>query len=156
MVDFLSKAARSALMSRVRSRGNKSTELAVARMLRAAGITGWRRHRCIRIGRPQRGRLRGHGPAAFHLVVRPDFVFARTRVAVFVDGCFWHDCPKHRCRPENNAEFWRNKFEGNAMRDKVVTMALRRNGWAVVRLWEHDVKEKPARCVSRICKVLDG
>jgi G:T-mismatch repair DNA endonuclease (very short patch repair protein) len=69
--------------------------------------------------------------------VRPDFVFLKSRMAIFVDGCFWHGCPKHATKPRNNAAFWKKKLAGNKTRDRMVNRALRRAGWKVVRIWEH-------------------
>ena len=70
------------------------------------------------------------------LTVRPDFVFLQSRTAVFVDGCFWHGCPRHATKPKNNAAFWRKKLAGNKRRDALVNRTLRKAGWRVVRLWE--------------------
>jgi DNA mismatch endonuclease (patch repair protein) len=122
--------------------------MAVASMLRAAKINGWRRHRRLRIGPLKLIQRLSAGVVDYARIVRPDFFFARNRVSVFVDGCFWHDCPQRRSRPTANAKFWREKFEMNARRDEVVAVALRRHGWTVVRLWEHDVKHKPSRCIA--------
>lgn len=69
--------------------------------------------------------------------VRPDLVFARARVAVFVDGCFWHRCPDHGVRPKHNAAYWHAKLDGNVERDQLVNRALEAEGWTVVRIWEH-------------------
>jgi DNA mismatch endonuclease (patch repair protein) len=154
MVDFLTKTERSALMARVRSRGNLSTEVAVARMLRVGGVSGWRRHLQIVIDSGKRGgRVAGRGKNK-RMRVRPDFVFVSSRVALFVDGCFWHWCPKHRSSPAQNAEFWRHKFASNVRRDRRVTCVLRRHGWIVVRIWEHDVRQRPQHCVQRVRKAL--
>lgn len=69
--------------------------------------------------------------------LRPDIVFTRTKVAVFVDGCFWHSCPDHRTSPKANAEFWSAKLTQNQLRDQRQDQALREAGWTVVRIWEH-------------------
>jgi DNA mismatch endonuclease (patch repair protein) len=74
--------------------------------------------------------------------VRPDFVFPRLRVADFVDGCFWHGCPKHATWPKTRAAFWKAKIEGNRARDRRVNRELRKRGWTVVRVWEHELKPK--------------
>lgn len=129
MADTLSRAARSALMAKVRGRGNASTELALARVLRAEGLTGWRRQRRLTGGR---------GDEAWK--VRPDFVFPERRWAVFVDGCFWHGCPRHGTRPAGNAAFWREKFATNRARDRRNNRQLRAAGWRVLRLWEHELR----------------
>jgi DNA mismatch endonuclease, patch repair protein len=83
----------------------------------------------------------------------PDFAFRRQRVAVFVDGCFWHGCPKHSTMPANNRAFWEKKLSGNQARDRVVSRTLRREGWRVVRVWEHELR-KPALVLARIRRVL--
>lgn len=68
---------------------------------------------------------------------RPDIVFTRRRVAVFVDGCFWHGCPEHMSWPKGNSEFWAQKIAANQDRDLRQTVALQRHGWTVIRVWEH-------------------
>jgi DNA mismatch endonuclease, patch repair protein len=68
-----------------------------------------------------------------------DLVFVASRVAVFVDGCFWHGCPEHGTWPKRNGSFWIDKIEGNRMRDETTVQALEREGWAVVRVWEHEL-----------------
>lgn len=67
-----------------------------------------------------------------------DIVFSRRRVAVFVDGCFWHGCPKHGVQPSVNGEYWSSKIASNKARDANTDMQLERDGWHVVRIWEHE------------------
>lgn len=74
-------------------------------------------------------------------LVRPDIVFTRWRVAIFVDGCFWHCCPEHGRDPGVNQEYWSPKLRRNAERDKVQTLLLRQEGWTVIRIWEHELME---------------
>jgi DNA mismatch endonuclease (patch repair protein) len=151
MADVFTKAKRSEVMSRIRSRGNKDTELALARLLRAQGITGWRRHVQIRTS-PRPSPQRGEGGS---LRVRPDFVFAKLRLVVFMDGCFWHGCPKHATQPKGNAAFWRKKLAGNKARDARVTRTLRRAGWRVLRIWEHElVRRNEPRLWRKLQKAL--
>lgn len=69
--------------------------------------------------------------------VRPDIVFPRVRVAVFVDGCFWHRCPRHGVKPHHNSAYWQAKLDRNVERDRLVTCALQAEGWNVLRIWEH-------------------
>jgi len=119
MADIFTRKKRSWLMSQVRSRGNKSTEIKFAKLLRKQGIVGWRRNQKV--------------------LGNPDFVFPKSRVAVFIDGCFWHGCPKHGEIPATNRSFWKKKIEQNAARDRLVSDKLRRHGWHVYRFWEHDL-----------------
>jgi len=79
--------------------------------------------------------------------VRPDVVFTRSRVAVFVDGCFWHRCPVHATHPRANAAFWKEKFRRNVERDRADDAALSAAGWSVVRVWEH---EDPQTAAGRV------
>lgn len=133
--DVFSKAKRSLVMSRIRGSGNRDTELRMIALFRAYRISGWRR------GQPLFG--------------KPDFVFRRERVAVFVDGCFWHGCPKpkHAPLPRNRAEWWAAKLARNRKRDLIVTRTLRRQGWTVIRIWECDLAPKQcaraARAIAR-------
>lgn len=83
---------------------------------------------------------------------KPDFTFPNGKVAVFVDGCFWHGCPSHLTWPRNNAEFWREKITNNIRRDAEIDRQLTIAGWRVVRIWEHDVRQRLETCVSRIKK----
>lgn len=71
--------------------------------------------------------------------VRPDIVFTRSRVAIFVDGCFWHGCPEHFAAPRSNRTYWGPKIARNVERDSEVTAALTSSGWHVVRVWEHEL-----------------
>lgn len=148
MADVFSKSKRSQVMSRIRSRGNKDTELALAKLLRRNKITGWRRQIQINTS-PRPSPQRGEG-----VRVRPDFVFRRARLALFVDGCFWHGCPKHATRPKNNRAFWQRKLSRNKTRDRLVNHALRRANWRVLRIWECALKKNPLNCLRRIQRVL--
>ena len=129
MADFLTKKQRSALMSSIKGKGNKDTELALMRLLRRHRITGWRNQTVFG---------------------KPDFVFPKARLALFVDGCFWHGCPKHGNTPANNRAFWKKKMAANKARDRRVNRILRRDGWRVVRIWEHDLAKRGEVCVRRI------
>ncbi len=81
---------------------------------------------------------------------RPDFVFSRHRIAVFVDGCFWHGCPLHYQAPKSRAEFWRRKLVANRTRDQRIDAALSVMGWRVLRFWEHEVIEDLHDAAARI------
>lgn len=82
--------------------------------------------------------------------VRPDIVFPGLRLAVFVDGCFWHGCQEHRSLPTSNASFWKEKIEDTARRDQQQVAWLQEAGWTVVRVWEHDVPDCAERLVSEL------
>jgi DNA mismatch endonuclease (patch repair protein) len=86
--------------------------------------------------------------------VKPDFVFPKLKLALFVDGCFWHGCPKHATKTANNKEFWRRKLSSNKKRDRVVNQTLRRSGWHVIRIWECDLRNA-GRILKRIEKHLE-
>lgn len=121
MADVFDKATRSEVMRKVRSGGNKSTELKLIKLFRENGVTGWRRNYLVK----------GH----------PDFVFLKERIAVFVDGCFWHG---HNCRntkPKDNAEYWERKIEKNRLRDQEATEYFQRRGWRVIRIWECELRK---------------
>jgi DNA mismatch endonuclease, patch repair protein len=135
MADVFSKRQRSEIMSRVRSNGNRSTELRLIAILRQNQITGWRR------GWPLPG--------------KPDFVFPKLRLAVFVDGCFWHGCPKHATMPRQNALFWNQKLTRNQLRDRQVNKDLRLKQWRVVRIWEHELR-LPATIVRKLSKLCEA
>jgi DNA mismatch endonuclease, patch repair protein len=136
MADTLTPAARSRLMSAVRGHGNRSTELRLIAAFCLAGITGWRRRRSL--------------PG------KPDFVFREERVAIFVDGCFWHGCPSHYRSPKSRRTFWATKVTRNRIRDQQVNRLLRTAGWNVIRIWEHQLKPSHIqRVVSRIRRVLN-
>ncbi len=156
MSDVFSKAKRSEVMSRIRSRGNKDTELALVKLFRREKITGWRRQHRVRLNiqrqtsNSERAKL-SVGRLRVSSWVRPDFVFPKLKVAVFVDGCFWHVCPKHSTTPKSSAAFWRKKLEANKARDRLVTRALRQSGWRVLRIWEHELTRKwERRLIARL------
>jgi DNA mismatch endonuclease (patch repair protein) len=107
-------------MSRIRGMGNEETEVRLAKLMRMVGIKGWRRH--------------------LPILGRPDFSFQRQKVAVFVDGCFWHGCPRCFRLPKQNRSFWKAKIEGNRRRDRLVNGRLRRLGWKVIRIRECQLK----------------
>jgi DNA mismatch endonuclease, patch repair protein len=90
--------------------------------------------------------------AAGSIRVRPDFVFSRIRVAVFVDGCFWHCCPIHGATPKANADYWVPKLARNRERDREVTLALEGDSWIVIRVWEH---EPPTEAAAKVAKAIE-
>lgn len=113
-------AGRSRNMAAIRSRGNNTTEMAVIRRLREHGLVGWRRH--------------------YPAIGKPDFVWRSARVVLFVDGCFWHGCPRCYRAPRNNVRYWREKIRRNQTRDGVVVSALHQRGWKTLRVWECEVR----------------
>lgn len=147
--DISTKLKRSAVMSLIRGSGNKATELRLIEIFRAHGITGWRRGCVIR------GRKTEDWRQKKPFSVRPDFVFPKLKTAVFVDGCFWHGCPKHATQPKTNRPFWRKKIARNRLRDREVGRALRRMGWREIRVWEHALRRRAeAGTVRRLMKCL--
>ena len=121
MTDVFDESTRSAVMSKVRSEGNKSTEIRLIELFKMAGLTGWRRN--------------------YHVKGKPDFVFLSRRVAVFVDGCFWHGHDCRNTRPKANSEYWAKKRKRNIQRDAEVTKLFKARGWKVVRIWECELKK---------------
>jgi DNA mismatch endonuclease (patch repair protein) len=136
MADWLTRKQRSYNMASIRSRGNQATEEALRTLLRTSNISGWRRHP------PLPG--------------KPDFVFRQQRVAVFVDGCFWHGCPRCYRLPEDNRPYWRKKVQGNEARDRAKSRILRKRGWRVIRIWEHSLATSRGRgaVVRRLIRAL--
>ena len=135
MTDIYSKTKRAEIMSLVRGRGNRSTELLVIKMFRKCGINGWRRH--------------------VPLTGRPDFTFKVARVVVFIDGCFWHLCPIHGTIPKHNMEFWQAKLTANRARDRRVERVLRARQWRVIRIWHHDLRQRPDASMRRVARALE-
>ena len=135
MPDVVSPEKRKEIMSKVRSNKNKSTELRLIILFRRFGIKGWKRDYPVK----------GH----------PDFVFLPERLAVFVDGCFWHG---HDCRsihPQTNADYWMKKIAHNKERDQVITALFLQRGWVVIRVWECSLKAtKQNDTIERIALAL--
>jgi DNA mismatch endonuclease (patch repair protein) len=121
-LDRFDRATRSRVMSRNRSHGTKTTEWKFRSLLTRSGISGW---------------VIGHDSG---LPGKPDVIFLKKRVAIFLDGCFWHGCPRCRTIPTTNREFWTAKIEGNKERDRKTIRALRKLGWKAIRIWEHDLE----------------
>jgi DNA mismatch endonuclease (patch repair protein) len=135
MRDPLTKTERSTLMAKVKGRGNKSTEMVVCAALRRHRVSGWRRH-------PK------------NVFGRPDFYFPSQKLAVFVDGCFWHSCPKCGRTPKTRVHFWASKIQNNHLRDIRVDRRLRNNGVMVLRIWEHEIATSSERWITRILNKL--
>jgi DNA mismatch endonuclease (patch repair protein) len=134
VTDIWDSAKRSEVMRLVRSKGNRSTELALAAILRKGRVTGWRRH--------------------LPLPGRPDFFFPRAALAVFVDGCFWHFCPRCYRRPKSNQAFWDEKARRNRERDRRVDRDLKKRGKAVLRFYEHELKN-PTMVMRKLTMALE-
>ena len=117
MADNLTKAQRSYCMSRIRSSRTKA-EL---------------KHKAKNI------HLKYQPKGLFG---SPDFIDWNRKIVIFIDGCFWHKCPRHFIEPKSNKKYWLSKLERNAMRDKEINFAYKRAGWKVTRVWEHELKEK--------------
>jgi DNA mismatch endonuclease (patch repair protein) len=130
-MDNVAPAVRSRTMAAVRSTGNRSTERILRAHLVRRGLSGWRLN-------------------ARDLPGCPDFVFDRARVAVFVDGCFWHGCPSCHRAPGSNQDYWTKKVERNRKRDRRVARLLRADDWSVMRVWKHDLKTCAAAVADRI------
>lgn len=117
----MTQEQRSYNMSRIRSSANRSTELAMIKFFREYGVKGWRRH--------------------VLLAGKPDFVFRKQHIALFIDGCFWHGCEQHCQQPKSNIQYWHNKLRFNKQRDREVNAKLHEKGWIVIRVWEHTVRQ---------------
>lgn len=127
--------SRSKNMRAIRSSGNRTTERRLVSLLRKERLWGWR------IRPPD-------------LPGGPDFFFPSAGTVVFVDGCFWHGCPKCGHIPKTNRAYWQAKIARNRARDARITRTLRRSGFHVVRLWECDLRSRPNVCIGRIRRAL--
>lgn len=122
MTDVFDKAKRSEIMSAVHSKQNNSTELKLIKIFKEFGIKGWQRNY----------KVKGH----------PDFVFLNKKIAIFVDGCFWHGHDCRNTRPADNQEYWQKKCERNMAHDKAITALFESRGWMVIRIWECELQKK--------------
>ena len=132
MTDFVSKEKRSKIMKAVRAKGNKTTELAMIKVFRENKIIGWRRN--------------------YKLEGRPDFVFPKARLAVFVDGCFWHGHSCQKPRDSQKEGFWKEKMAYNKKRDRIVNRQLREKNWVVIRIWECELAGNKYKRKLRLIK----
>ena len=130
-MDTFSKRKRSEIMAAVRSSGNRSTETKLRAMLAGAGVRSWKMK-------------------SDQLPGSPDFVFPGKRIALFVDGCFWHGCPQCYRRPKSSRKYWDAKVLRNMARDKRVSRELKKLGWQHVRIWEHEVVKERAACLKKL------
>lgn len=135
MADKVSAKIRSRNMAQIRSKGNQSTELRLAKALRSGGVVGWRRQ--------------------LPLPGKPDFVFKNQRLAIFVHGCFWHGCKHCYREPTSNVAYWTAKLLRNMRRDRQNARRLRNKGYRVLTIWECELKNKGSvTCVSKIVRAL--
>ena len=133
---MFSKKKRSKIMSRIRSTGNRSTELRLRACLVRRGLRGWTVHQSDLPG-------------------VPDFVFRRKKVVVFVDGCFWHGCRMCFIAPKSHQEYWAGKISRNVSRDRRISGRLRRQGWRVLRIWEHQIEKCPRKALEKVTAALE-
>jgi len=132
MPDSISKEKRSEIMSKIKSKNTK-LEIEFRKKL-------WNKNLKYRLH--------------YKISGKPDLVFVSKKIAVFVDSCFWHKCPKHFRRPKSRLAYWKPKIERNTTRDKKVNEMLKNEGWKVLRFWEHEIKKNPERCVKKIKNAL--
>lgn len=133
MTDVLTKEQRTFCMSQIQGRNTKP-EVALRKGLWNIGY----RYRI-------KSKLAG----------KPDIVFASFRTVIFIDGCFWHKCPDHFNYPKTRADFWLHKINGNVERDRRNNEILKSQGWTVIRIWEHEIKDSLDGCVRRLAKILE-
>lgn len=131
VVDVFSKKKRSQIMTKIKAKNTK-IEILFMKALR--------KKRIHYTGYP--GKVPGH----------PDLVLKDKKIAVFVDGCFWHKCPKCYTEPQSNLEYWRKKIEYNVRKDRKVNKELRSSGWTVFRVWEHDINQNIDTCINKLKK----
>ena len=126
MPDTFSKKKRSQIMSKVRSKDTK-LELHFKKLLKGL-------------------RFR-YQPKMFG---KPDFTSKKLKIAIFIDSCFWHKCPKHFRKPNSNKSYWTSKIDRNVERAKEVNKMLKKEGWKVIRFWEHEIKKNPNKCIKKL------
>lgn len=133
MTDVLTPDQRKLNMSRIKGK-NTSPEIKIRKLLFSNGIRGYR--------------------VNYKITGKPDIVFPRKRLVIFIDGCFWHKCPIHFQVPQTNTEFWLEKINRNVERDLIINKKLKNEGWEVMRIWEHRVREDPELVVREIIEKL--
>ena len=135
MVDILTKEQRSYNMSRILAK-NTQPEISFRKLLSSSKVRGYRIH--------------------YKLIGKPDIAFPKYKIAVFIDGCFWHKCPKCFIEPATRKKFWMNKINSNLKRDKKVNSVLKKKGWKIIRFYEHQIRKKKDlnRCFVKLIKEL--
>lgn len=134
MSDIFDKSKRSEIMKKVRSKNNKSTELKLIQIFKENNIHGWRRN--------------------YKVKVHSDFVFLNKKIAIFVDGCFWHGHNFRNTKPKENQEYWDKKRERNMKHDKEITEYFENRGWTVIRIRECELKNINRQIVYEELKLL--
>jgi DNA mismatch endonuclease (patch repair protein) len=134
MTDRMTRKQRSIVMTHIRGR-DTGPELRLRTALRSEGVRGYR-------------------ISPKDIPGSPDITFTKQRIAVFVDGCFWHRCPLCYREPSSNIEFWRQKLSRNVERDRTVDSNLMGMGWKVMRLWEHEIKANPEAAAGKVLMLL--
>ncbi|MBI4085042.1 MAG: very short patch repair endonuclease [Candidatus Liptonbacteria bacterium] len=134
MTDVLTKKQRSYNMSRIKAE-NTGPEIKLRKLLSGKGFKNYRVNYS-------------------NLPGKPDIVFVKKHVVVFTDGCFWHKCPICFTKPKTSIKFWAKKIQGNLKRDKKVNRELKKKGWLVIRLWEHDLERNSNQILSKLVKIL--
>jgi DNA mismatch endonuclease (patch repair protein) len=132
MTDVLTPEQRKLNMSHIRGK-NTGPEIKLRKILWSNGIRGYRIH--------------------YNLLGKPDIVFTKKKIAIFVDGCFWHKCPACFQEPETRKEFWMKKIQSNVERAAKVNEQLKSEGWTVIRVWEHEIRKEPEKIVKRIAEI---
>lgn len=131
-MDRVTREVRSKIMASVRTSGG-TTEIKMEKLLRLRGAHGYRKQ--------------------WPIAGKPDFAWPKLRVALFVDGCFWHGCPRCNRPSKSNTDFWKSKIVSNRRRDRRVSRKLRKDGWSVLRVWECRISEE--RTASRIIRAVN-
>lgn len=129
MTDVLTPEQRTYNMSKIRAK-NTGPEVKLRKLLFSQGIRGYRIH--------------------YNLPGKPDIVFTKKKIVIFIDGCFWHKCPVCFQEPETRKDFWMKKIQSNINRDKKVNEQLENDGWSIIRIWEHEIRKEPERTVKKI------
>jgi len=121
-------------MRSVKSKGNRSTEIKIIDLFRKNSVKGWRRN--------------------YPLFGKPDFVFPKSKLTLFIDGCFWHGHDCRNVKPKQNKSYWKSKIERNMSRDKLVKKQLTKKGWKVIRIWECELKEQGIKVIKKVLNKL--
>ena len=118
-------------MSAVRSKGNRSTEKRFRAYLIREGVKGWKMH-------------------PTHIIGKPDLIFPKENLLIFLDGCFWHGCPMCYRQPKTRKKYWENKVDQNRKRDNKIKARLKKQGYSVLRIWEHEIQKDQSKIIRSI------